>query len=346
MNLAKRFEPIVRAKFGSRYKKGRSKNGLEFKVCCPFCTRNGLKADRRYKLWINPTQGVYRCWRCNTRGQAVDLLGDIASLVENPFQPSAAPRLVQVETMPGQVVSLADTDLEHPGYKYMKLRGFDPHAMGTYYGLSYCYDGQVFGKGSFRFNTFNTIIFPLWMHGTVVGWQARLLYNPDDLDEAECQAMGYTLDEDGTYCRPPKYFTSPGLEKGKVLYNFDLAAQSQIVVITEGPTDVLAAGPCAVGTLGKGISDEQMRLIKNQWDVVIILLDPGDADTESYNLHQALIETVPNTVTVKLAGYSDPGSAPTSAIWKQIDVQARRKGIALESFNWGPHWCDQIMKRS
>jgi hypothetical protein len=345
MNLANRFEPVVRAKFGNRYKKGRSKNGLEFKVCCPFCTRNGLTADRKFKLWINPGQGVYRCWRCNTRGQVTDLFGDIARLVQNPFSQTRVTQLTQVETMPGMIISLADLDEDHPAYRYMRGRGFDPVAMGKFYGLSYCYEGRMFGHGSFQFNTFNTLIFPIWMRGQVVGWQARLLYNPDTLTDSECAAMQYPRDEDGEYCRPPKYFTSPGLEKGRVLYNYDVAVKSQVVVITEGPTDVLATGPCAVGTLGKGVSDEQIRMIKNQWDVIVILLDPGDADKESYALYTALSETVPNTVAVKLEGYSDPGSAPTAEIWTQIYDKARKKGITLESYNWGPYWCDQVMKR-
>ena len=195
MSMATRFEPYVRAKFGNRYRKGRSRNGLEFKVCCPFCVRNGLKADKKYKLWINPGKGVYRCWRCNIRGQVEDLFGHIADLGENPFQAEAVSPLTQTDVMPGLMVNLADLDEDHLAFRYMRNRGFDPVALGKFYGIRYCYEGRIFGGGSFRFDTYNTIVFPIWMNQQVVGWQARLLYNPNDLTPAECAGFQFLIDD-------------------------------------------------------------------------------------------------------------------------------------------------------
>lgn len=344
MNAGRRIEPYIRSKFGNKYKKGKSRNGIEYKVCCPFCTRNGLRPDRKYKLWINPQKEVYRCWRCDTRGQLDDLFGSIAGLGSNPFQQNKVEPLAKTKVMPGQVMSLAELDDDNLAFRYMQRRGFDPVALGEFYGLCFCYEGRYFGTGKFQFSTYNTIIFPIWMRGEVVGWQARLLYNPDELTEDECKAMMFPVDDDGDYIKPPKYFTSPGLEKGRVLYNYDVAKTSQIVVVTEGPTDVLASGPCAVGTLGKSVSEEQTRLIKDGWDVAIILLDPGDADKEAYSLYRNLATDI-HTVVVTLQGYSDPGCTTTAEIWRQIDKAAQQQGIDLSDYNWGTYWCDKVLKR-
>jgi hypothetical protein len=54
------FEVAIRAKYGTRYKKTRTKNGLEYKICCPFCLRNRGKSDTGFHLYMNPEKGQYR----------------------------------------------------------------------------------------------------------------------------------------------------------------------------------------------------------------------------------------------------------------------------------------------
>jgi hypothetical protein len=61
------------------------------------------------------------------------------------------------------------------------------------------------------------------MDGKLVGWQSRLLYTPDNMTDDECEAMGFVKDDDKDWVKPPKYWTSPGLEKGRVLFNYDWA---------------------------------------------------------------------------------------------------------------------------
>lgn len=334
-------ESALVAKFGKRYRKHRAKNGMEYKVCCPFCTKAGLKPDRKYKLWINPDKQVYRCWRCDARGRVSDLLGVLAS---TPVF-DARPRTLSTDIpAPGELIGLDQLEGSNPACVYMANRGFNPVALGRYYGVQHCYSGRVFGGKYMRFNTTNTIVFPIIMDTRVVGWQSRLLYNPDALTDAECEAMAMPRDDDGDYIRPPKYFTSPGLTKADVLYNFDTARSGNLVVVVEGPTDVLATGPAAVGTLGKGVSDQQASMLKTFWDLVIVMLDPGDAARESAKLVEELSGTV-RTVEVRLERYDDPGSAPTLELWRQIDVAMRKQGLDLSNYKLGPQWCNDVLKR-
>ena len=332
-------ESAIRNKFG-RFKSGKSKNGQEYKVCCPFCPGNGMGRDDKYKLWINPKLGKWRCWRCPARGTVAKLLD--MSISEIEVQEAPRERRTS-EVPPGDVlIPLYHLEEEHAAACYMRDRGFNPDAVGRVYGVHYCERGRQFAQG--LFDTTNTIVFPIWMGGGVVGWQSRLLYNPDSLTSDECEAMGFLFDEEKQkFIKPPKYFTSPGLTKGDVLYNYDYARQSNLVVVVEGPTDVLAAGPCSVGTLGKGISSRQTEMLKS-WDVVVVMLDPGDAGEESFELVSSL-STSCVAVPVKLEGISDPGSGTTVELWKQIYKACCAYGVDMKNVNLGPRWSPDVLKK-
>ena len=338
-------ENLLRAKFGTQVKRAKTKKGLELRICCPFCTSRGNTRDTGYKLWINPGKDVYRCWRCETRGSLSELLGQrIDGVGSLQAEAPAVGTLASCETLPGELIRLDHLDNDHVASRYMRHRGFEPSGLGKHYGVSYCASGRLFGGRSFRFDTGNTIVFPIWMLGKMVGWQCRLMYNPDELDDETCRAFGFIWDEEKEkWLRPPKYFTSPGLTKGCVLYNYDTAIKSDVVVVTEGPTDALATGPCAVGTLGKGVSDTQVELLANNWKVIVVLLDPDAyADAEALCAH--IGRKNPLTVLVRLENYDDPGSAPTREIWKQIYRAGMRTGIDITQYSLGPHWCNEVIR--
>jgi hypothetical protein len=91
----------------------------------------------------------------------------------------------------------------------------------------------------------------------------------------------------------------------------------------------MAVGRCAIATLGKGLSDEQMRRLRWHWRLAVILLDPGDADGERDRLALKLQFGLDAAVRMTLTGYKDPGSAPRDEIWKQIGAAAHTQGIDL-----------------
>jgi DNA primase len=78
-----------------------------------------------------------------------------------------------------------------------------------------------------------------------------------------------------------KWWHQPGLPKSEILYNFDLAIRSELVIITEGILDVmrlrLLGYTGAVALFGADASDEQIALIIGNWDRIIVCLDGDEA---------------------------------------------------------------------
>lgn len=316
-NLAQ-IEQQLRAKFGP-VKRSKGKYGIELITTCPVCGKP--------KLSVNPDKGVYQCWRGCMRGGLRSLIAD-AEYARARDLPRNIPLPKNIPS-PGDLARLSEFEDDHPLTLYLENRGFDPLLLEEQYGIRYCIRGEEFAGGVF--NTTGTLVVPMWMSGKFIGWQARLLYNPNDLDDRTCEAMGFKQDPDGDWIRPPKYFTSPGLDKGRALYNYDWARKSRMAVVCEGVFDAWAVGRCAVGAFGKSVSDEQANLLKAYWDMLVILLDPGDAEKEILKLVSNLSKTVP-TLPVRLEGYKDAGEAPRTEIWLQIGKAAHDRGIDILAY--------------
>lgn len=308
-----------------KFKQSGGGNGLEYLICCPYCRKNVGKVDKKYKLTINAAKEVWRCWRCGESGTLKTLFPNIKSKTKQAQVEILKPLPTNILS-PGDLVPLSELSDEHVAIQYLKNRKFNPSVLDSRYGVRFCRDGITIGN---IFNTTNTIVFPVWMGGAVIGWQARLLFNPDEIPEDQYEVYNFTKDSDGEYNVPPKYMTSPGFDKGRVLYNYDLAKTEPIVVICEGTFDAIRVGPCAVATFGKGVSEYQERLIKSYWKFAILLLDPGDTDMETLKLQQSLSLSIP-CISVKLQGYKDAGETPTNEIWRQIRTQLDRENIDLE----------------
>lgn len=317
MNLA-HLEQVIRKKFG-KFKKSRGKHGLEYIVRCPYCH----KSD---KLYLNPALGTYLCFRCGETGGLANLLGIIDELNKVVVKPEYAPMPEHVE-MPGNLVDLRELATEHPAIRYIKGRNFDPIELNDVYGVRFCSTGKTFAH---IYNTSNSLIFPMWMHQKLVGWQSRLLYTPDQMTDDECAQMNFAKDSDGDWIKPPKYWTAPGMPKGQIFWNFDWASQSEVVVVCEGTFDAMAVGRSGVAALGKGITEYQMRLISISpvWKVAVLLLDPGDADKETNKMLQTLATNM-RVLPVRLEGYKDAGEAPRMEIWSQIGQAAHEVNIDL-----------------
>jgi len=320
-NLA--FERSLQQKFGRKYHVSNGKNGTEYQVCCPFCIREIGKVDKKFKLYINPSKGVWRCWRCDRTGIVNELIKEFktnAPVVNQQIVP--LPENIQ---SPGDLVPLVDLPEDHVAVRYLRNRKFDPDVLDKRYGVRFCIQGKIIGG---RFNTSNTIVFPIWMNNKLVGWQARLLYDPDQVTEEQYELYGFTKDSDGEWQVPPKYMTSPGLDKGRILFNYDNARKHDVIVVCEGPFDAISVGLNGVATLGKGVTEYQERLIKAYWKFAVILLDPDDADYEMLKLEQSLRMAIP-CVSVSLKGYKDAGEMSTEEIWRQIFNELDRQKINL-----------------
>ena len=244
------------------------------------------------------------------------------------------PKKIVQQTDPGELVALHELPDSHQAIVYLRNRGFDPLDLERTYGIAYCMSGKKFAGG--LFDTTNAIAIPLYERGVTVGWQCRLLYNPEKLTDSECEMFGFRKKENGKYARPPKYFTSPGLQKSSILFNSDWAMNSGVVVVTEGVFDAIAVGRCGVATLGKQVSSEQVSRL-NRWKLVVLLLDP-DAAKEQSGLADRFANDV-LVVQVHLHGYKDAGECPRDELWRQIEASVdtnpyiRNAGMSLKTFN-------------
>lgn len=320
-------EGFLRTRFGT-VKRGHGKRGLELITRCPVCGKR--------KLSVSATTGLYQCWRGCVSGHIDTLLGAVHSArTQNLFEAQRSAPVTREFDVPGELTPLSALNDDHQAIQYLKRRNFDPRMLDEVYGFRYCGMGKKYAGG--LFSTSNTIIIPVYQNGLLIGWQSRLLYDPDKLDNKACEALDFLKDEDGDWVKPPKYFTMPGLDKGKIFWNYDWARQSELVVVCEGVFDAVAVGRCAVAAFGKGVTDDQVNMLRQYWSLVIMLLDPGDADKEMIKLNSKLAY---NTIYVTLQGYKDAGEAPQAEIWRQIDQAIQRHpnlaagGRTLETFRF------------
>ena len=328
------FEQALRQKFG-KFRKGRGKRGLEYKVCCTFCLSRGKTADTKYKLNINPEKGVYRCWRCEAKGPTSEMFKNLA-MAERTAPPVnvGEPLPVDVE-MPGELSLLTSLPEDHPAIEYLqkgRKRPFDPYEVQELFGVRYCTKGKMYAG---IYDTTNTIIFPIFFNQRVIGWQSRMMVEPENLSDTYLQLNGFRKDDDGDWIRPPKYFTSPAFPKGRVMFNWDIAVTTGYIVVCEGTFDAMAVGAAGVATLGKGLADEQVVMLADaamRGLKIIIMLD-DDAVGEANELLMRLRRSG-QVVSVTVQGYHDAGDAPRDEIWRQIyaaiehrNMELRREGL-------------------
>lgn len=322
-------ERLLKQQFGE-VRKGRGRNGTEYKVRCPFC-------GKKWKMYVNPTYmgGVYNCYSasCSQSGSLRNLLKGFES-GDQDMRPVREDPLPTDITPPGDTVPLEGLSDDNFGIQYLtniRKRPFDPIELSRTYGVRYCTNGRQFHLGDTVFDTTNTLIFPVWMFDKIVGWQSRLLYTPEDMEEWQKESFGFAKDEDGQWLLPPKYLTNPGFSKGRVLWNFDLARRYKFVIPTEGVFDAASTGGPAVCTFGTGISDDQARLMRDYWEAVIILLDPEGTQAQVDELVAKLRRSV-TVVPVKLSGgFKDPGDTPRQEIWSQIVAEVDNRIMLTKS---------------
>lgn len=302
-------------------------NGTELIFDCPYCDR--------HKLSVNVSKKCWHCWHCGESGTLRKLLGHSVPAKIERSDPEPRPRARDVQS-PGELVPLSSLPDEHEAVLYLRARGFDPRELERDFGLSYCRKGKAFAGGVF--DTTGTIVIPVVENGKAIAWQSRLLYNPESVKEEEKAAYGFKYDpERGKFVVPPKYFTSPGFKKGEHFFNYDQAAKTGFVVVTEGAFDAMRVGRCAVAAFGKNVSDAQVQILQATWPVVILLLDP-DAGSDQEELKRRLEgrsafggspTSGTKVVSVRLTGYKDAGEAPHGEVVRQIVLSAMAEGVNL-----------------
>jgi hypothetical protein len=325
--MEQHIEELIKQKFGKVIRSRNKENQTEYRINCPEC------GNKKHKMYLNPDKGTYNCFVCGAgRGKRLhQLLGKFKSTPPAVAKaPEPMPRSVEP---PGYMIRVDQLPLDHVAIEYLtktRSRPFRPSELSRDFNVHYCNDGKSFPCGGARYTTSNSLIFPVYMSGTLIGWQSRLLYDPKSLTDSQCGALGYTTDEDGEWLRPPKYYTNPGLKKGEILYNYDAARKHRHVVVVEGVFDAFSVGTSSVAIFGKNISETQARMLKSYWDAVIVLLDPGDASEQASDLVADLHRSVP-VLEVTLSDGKDPGDSTHQEIWQQIADEMSKQRMEIKS---------------
>lgn len=252
---------ILKNKFGA----AKRANGPWVRVKCPTCTPNDAM---KMKRGVNIKTLSSNCFICERPlsleqlfGNAQIDLSNMAPYVEPPEHPQA--RKWPCEA----VIPVSALPADHPAVKFLnKDHLLDMTTLAMDYEVGYILGADAHniefsradGTG-FSISTADSLVFPVYFKGEMVGWQCRFI-------------PGTT---NGDRMKKMKYLHV--FPKGKYLYNYDNARNYKSVVVVEGVKKSWKF-PNGVATWGKGISEEQIQLIQ-QWEEIIFMYDAGE-DTQ------------------------------------------------------------------
>ncbi len=253
--------------------------GESYQVCCPFC------GDTRYRLWFQHRWGTKlhgfefrnaaKCYNedCQERPDFYPKVSDMLAgyiAAPKPLE-AAAPAPMTDIALPGTCVPINTLPADHFICGYLRERGYDIDDLATNWDIRWRLDGSMLGY------TYRLVI-PAYV-GTpdarrLGGWQVRY-FDP------------YTHGPKPPSKTIPKYISATGMKKSRMLYNEWQLGQHGVVVVCEGPLDVIKVGPHGVGIFGKDASVVQVSALLDTWEQVrapvVVLLD-NTADTEALAL--------------------------------------------------------------
>jgi len=311
-------DPMTPGKFDRRY----WQSGEYYTVCCPFCQ------DAGYRLWVNYRYGAeYRektgrrsdthlaiCYRRNCLKQPglARQLEDMIFGQNKRFTPTmiAQPALEDAPPLviepPGEIVPLAELPADHPAVTYLAVRGFNARELSEHFGVGVC---VAVNGDRFRIAA-NRIYIPVTHNEKLVGWQARTA-------------------GDAKY--GPKYYNAPGMQKSRMLYNFDTASKQPFVVIVEGVPSVWRIGAPAVCLFGKTLSAWQRLTIATTWvdKPVFVVLD-SDAQDETDQAVTQLCEHALQVIPVLLPDDRDPADYSRPELRELFANAAAAVGVAVD----------------
>lgn len=300
--------------------------GEQYRVNCNKCDDTG------HHLYIGHLFGVrdrrtgnrhlflINCFKCDGYGShgAREALHDHLSdpnarpLTHAVVRPGRQIDLAAPIQPPGDIIPLHRLKPWHPANRYLAARFYDPEALSRFYGVGYCIDSRYLLARE-------RIYVPIHQDGELRGWQTR------HIGELDWKA------EDS----PPKWWTCPGMQRSRLLYNLDRAKHYPTVVVVEGCGDVWGFGPMAVATFGASISHEQRALLAKHWDQAIVLYDPEAMLDEQGQLkpritelcHELSSRMAGACVPVVLPAGFDPGSLDRRYMRAFVDQEAKKAGL-------------------
>jgi DNA primase len=142
-----------------------------------------------------------------------------------------------------------------------------------------------------------------------------------------------------------KWWHQPGLPKSEILYNFDRAVKSDLVIVCEGILDVMRLKmlgfPGAVAIFGATAQDEQIALIVSGWDRIVVCLDGDVAGIEGA---EKLCTQLSKHSSALLTRVTMPYDVDVDDLRSkdQFITQCRRGGVVLRKKKVAPTWGDLL----
>lgn len=336
---------------------GEKKNiGNELRYNCPFCSSN-----HDFKFYVkvadDSTDGLWHCKKCDDRGNPVSFVmkyanvnfKDALDLLElyNVFIDTAhiKPKdmnmtdeeyiLLLIETMETPEETEAEVKLVPPplptGYKRLIDNLYNPEAYPfLLYANSRGFtlaDIETHNIGYVTYSeirTANGNILPLRDHLVILthGDQGEYQYwNTRSIVPSHIKSINAPSQE-GEY------------SKRTTVFNLNRAKRTPYIVINEGVPDALTVGESGVGTFGKQITAEQVKLILKdiREDQRIYILLDNDAVAQIVSIARKLYSQHKNTYVVLKKTDEDANDLGHDKIWDIIEnnsVVADEVGLSL-----------------
>lgn len=252
---------------------------------CPYCGR----PDDKFYLGWNLQRKFFSCWSCGGV-PAAQTLAELTGL------PIGRCRAILGEMEPpewqadraalrGKYVEPAGVgDLLTAHREYLRSRGFNPAAIEKIWGVRGI--GGIAAKLQWR------LFIPVVYRGAPVSWTTR--------------ALGTT---GARYISAPAEYERISIKK--ILYGGDYVRHA--AVICEGPADVWAVGPGAVGLSGVGFSPAQVLALSRIPNRVVCFDNEPAAQLRAQQLTDQLAGFRGVTWNVQIDA-KDPASAPAGEI--------------------------------
>ena len=247
-------------------------NSKSYIFTCPLC-------HVKEKLYIRKEDGKFACWRCKEtqgfQGAPEYALAELTSLPVT-FVKKA---LYGILESSGAFINVKFEDFVDDNETITEECYVFPKLTIPYHCLNIAHPGAVKGanyllkrgihleiaeKYNIKYSPIKqAIMFPAYVDRDLVGWQYRTI-----------EDLTIVLDDDSVITRI-KSLNSKDYPKDKILLFQNNLANSNFAVLCEGPIDAIKAGPSAVCSLGKAVSQQQVNiLLRSGIKTLYIALDP------------------------------------------------------------------------
>jgi len=274
-------------------------------IHCPFpaCT------DRSKHLVINRKTKIFRCWKCDKKGDLEKLIMEIDQCSKKDAAQTALhyqsffndddtdeSQIVRKKSNLIKILPIDATDtFPHLHLNYLRSRNFDPDKIIPKYGLK-----AVYNTGDYR----GRIIVPVYLDHKIVSFVAR----------------------DVTNMQEPKYLNCPDVDSvvpvPHTLYNIDTVRPRGKAILFEGVTDVWRVGDSTIASFRAGLTPQQIKmLIDRRIKKLFMMYDP-DAKEKARRYANELTPFM----SVELISLDDGDPAQLN----NDDVRALRKDLLEE----------------